>query len=91
MFINLISFKNGKTVSFQTKTPYSVDKVADGWNVITDESDGQAISFRGSEIVTIASQKAEKVGGLKQRRGAVTPGGKKAPAIRTSVTTEEGK
>lgn len=89
MYINVISFKNGKTLPFQTKTPYSVDKVTEGWNVITDESDGQIVSFRGSEIVTIASKDARTVGGLKQRRGAATADGKKKkPSIKTSITEE---
>ena len=36
MYLNVISFTNGKVVPFRTKVPYSVDKVAEGWNVVPD-------------------------------------------------------
>lgn len=86
MFLNVLSFKNGKTIPFQTKTPYSVEKVFEGWNVVIDEVNGQCLSFRGSEIVTIASQdttKLEKAGKQTQR-----PKGKKSAHISTSIVTE---
>jgi hypothetical protein len=76
MYMNVISFKNGKTILFKSKTPYSVDKVSEGWNVIIDESDNHAVSFRGSEIVTIESKPIPK------------GEGKKRPAIQAAVTTE---
>ena len=76
MHMNVISFKNGKTILFKSKTPYSVDKVSDGWNVIIDESDKHAVNFRGSEIVTIESKPVPK------------SEDKKRPAIQTAVTTE---
>lgn len=61
MYLNVISFTNGKVVPFRTKIPYSVDKVTEGWNVVTDEANGQVISFRGVYIVTIASEDEEKI------------------------------
>lgn len=88
MYLNVISFKNGKTLPFQSVVPYSVDKVAEGWNLITDEVNGQILSFRGSEIVTIASQDVDKVENRQQRRAAVKSTGKKKPAIKTAVTEE---
>ena len=60
MYLNVISFKNGKTLQFQTEAPYSVDKINDDWNLVTDGSNGQIISFRGNEICTIASVKIEE-------------------------------
>ena len=76
MYVNSISFKNDTTIRFESETPYSVDKVAEGWNVIIDESDKHVISFRGSEIVTIESKPVPK------------NEGKKRPAIQAAVTTE---
>lgn len=61
MYINVISFKNGKTLPFTTEVPYSVDKVEPGWNLVTDIDNGQTLSFIGEEIVTIASQDLDKV------------------------------
>lgn len=68
MYLNVISFKNGKTLQFQTVVPYSVDKVKEpspedqygDWNLVTDESNGQILSFRGAEICTIASVEIKK-------------------------------
>lgn len=74
MYINVITFTNGKTLAFQTKTPYSVDKVNDShdkyndWNLVTDDHNGQIISFRGAEIVTIATSKVPE----KTKRGLTT-------------------
>ena len=63
MYLNVISFKNGKTLAFRTDTPYSVnelneDNTADrfgDWNLVTDSGTGEIMSFRGSEIVTIST------------------------------------
>lgn len=77
MYLNVLSFKNGKTISFQTAVPYSVDKVKEptpadafgDWNLVTDEVNGQILSFRGAEIVTIASAKVpeEKPAPVRER------------------------
>ena len=62
MYLNVVCMKCGKTIPFTSKVPYSVDKVVDGWNLITDESNGQIISIRGSEIASVCSQDTSKVG-----------------------------
>lgn len=81
MYLNVISFKNGKTLAFQSKVPYSVDKVVDNWNLATDEVNGQILSFRGTEIVTIATAP------VKENRAARRVNNKK-PAISTKVIEE---
>lgn len=63
MYLNVISFKNGKTLAFRTDTPYSVNKLNEDntadrfgdWNLVTDNGTGEIMSFRGSEIVTIST------------------------------------
>lgn len=55
MYLNVISFKNGKTLPFQTKVPFSLDKLDNEWIVVTDEVNGQILSFKTSEVVTIAN------------------------------------
>lgn len=73
MYLNLITFKNGKNASFTSEIPYSTDKVEDGWNVIAITDKKQTVSFRGSEVVSIVNQeitgeikkKAPKIGGMK--------------------------
>lgn len=55
MYLNVISFKNGKTLPFQTKVPFSLDKLENEWIVVTDEVNGQILSFKTSEVVTIAN------------------------------------
>jgi hypothetical protein len=65
MYLNVISFKNGKTLPFQTKVPFSLDKLDNEWIVVTDEVNGQILSFKTSEVVTIANaevkEKSKKV------------------------------
>lgn len=65
MYLNVISFKNGKTLPFQTKVPFSLDKLENEWIVVTDEVNGQILSFKCSEVVTIANaevkEKSKKV------------------------------
>jgi hypothetical protein len=65
MYLNVISFKNGKTLPFQTKVPFSLDKLENEWIVVTDEVNGQILSFKTSEVVTIANavikEKSKKV------------------------------
>lgn len=80
MYLNVISFANGKVIPFRTKTPYSVDQVVEGWNIVTDEGNGQIISFRGVYVVTIASEDEEKIKNRQQRRAD-----KKKPSIKTAV------
>ena len=56
MYLNVLSFKNGKTLAFQSKVPFSIDKLeGNKFLVITDEVNGQIFSFRTSEVVTIAN------------------------------------
>ena len=77
MYLNVLSFKNGKTLAFQTKVPFSVDKLeGNEFLVVTDEVNGQILSFRTSEVVTIANAKVK----------ATT--GKKAKGFKTKVTEE---
>lgn len=55
MYVNVLSFKNGKTLAFRTTIPFSVDKLeGNEFLVVTDEANGQILSFRTSEVVTIA-------------------------------------
>lgn len=82
MYLNVISFKNGKTLAFQRKVPYSVDKVVDNWNLVTDEANGQILSFRGSEIVTIATAP------VKENRTQRRAKSNNKPAISTKVVEE---
>ena len=75
MYLNVISFKTGKTLAFQTGVPFSIDKLeGNEFLVVTDEVNGQILSFRTSEVVTIANAKA--------------PTGKKAKGFKTKVTEE---
>lgn len=55
MYLNVISFTNGKMIQFQSKVPYSIDQLADGWNVVSDEVNGQIVNFKADGVVTIAS------------------------------------
>lgn len=78
MFKNMVSFKNGRVMTFDTEVPYSIEKTKDEWSVIVDTKTNQVLSFKGSEVVTIASAeiKAEK-----KKTG-------KKPAIKTAITEE---
>ena len=80
MYLNVLTFKNGKTLAFQTGVPFSIDKLeGNEFLVVTDEVNGQILSFRTSEVVTIANAKVK----------ATT--GKKAKGFKATVTkvTEE--
>lgn len=61
MYLNVVCLKCGKTIPFQSKVPYSVDKVVDDWNLISDETNGEIISIRGTEIASICSQDVKKI------------------------------
>ena len=100
MYLNVLSFKNGKTLAFQTKVPFSVDKLeGNEFLVVTDEANGQILSFRTSEVVTIANAVVnpedkkptaeDVVDGPKKRTGksTLTPV-HKIPALKTKVTEE---
>lgn len=77
MYLNVLSFKNGKTLGFQTKVPFSVDKLeGNEFLVVTDEVNDQILSFRTTEVVTIANAVVK----------ATT--GKKAKGFKTKVTEE---
>lgn len=60
MYLNVISFTNGKTLAFQSEVPFSIDKLESSWIVVTDEVNGQILSFKTSEVVTIASAKVKQ-------------------------------
>ena len=60
MYLNVISFTNGKTLSFQSEIPFSIDKLESSWIVVTDEVNGQILSFKTSEVVTIANAKVKE-------------------------------
>lgn len=79
MYINVISLKNGKTLPFKTEIPFSADKLEDGFMVVSDEENGQIISFRGSEVVSIASQDLNKQ--IKPLTRNRPPRVKKSPGI----------
>lgn len=91
MYLNVISFKNGKTLQFQSVVPYSVDKVKEpspadqygDWNLVTDEVNGQTLSFRGSEIVTIASIEVKENRQVKRDKSK-----RSGKGLTTKVTTE---
>ena len=100
MYLNVLSFKNGKTLAFQTKVPFSVDKLeGNEFLVVTDEANGQILSFRTSEVVTIANAVVNSedkkptaedvVDGPKKRTGksTLTPV-HKIPSLKTKVTEE---
>ena len=73
MYLNVLSFKNGRTLAFQTKVPFSVDKLEVNESlVVTDEVNGQILSFRTSEVVTIANAKATTVKKAKGFKATVT-------------------
>lgn len=63
MYLNVLSFKNGKTIVFRSETPYSVNKLNEetgddryeDWNLVSDNSTNEIISFRGTEVVTIST------------------------------------
>jgi hypothetical protein len=78
MYLNLVSFKNGRTLHFRTETPYSAEKTATEWTIVTDAQTGQTFSFRGSEVVTIATAK----------ESAATKKNNKKPGLKTSVVSE---
>ncbi len=88
MYFNVLSFKNGKTLQFQSTVPYSVDKVKEpspedqygDWNLVTDESNGQVLSFRGSEICTIAT--------VELKEGEIRKTRKRKPSISVGRATE---
>lgn len=61
MYLNVICLKCGKAIPFKSVVPYSVDKISDGWNLVTDETNGEIISIRGSEIASICSQDVDKI------------------------------
>ena len=66
MFHNNITFKNGTNLTFNTATPFSVDKLkddklTDGFVIIHDTDSGFTYSFRASEVATIFSSDREKL------------------------------
>lgn len=78
MFKNIVSFTNGRVMMFDTETPFSIDKLKDEWVIVTDSKTNQVLSFKCSEVVTIASA---KVKAEKKKIG-------KKPVIKTAITEE---
>lgn len=78
MYKNIVSFKNGRVMMFETEIPYSIEKTNDEWSVIVDAKTNQVLSFRGSEVVTIASAKIK----------AEPKKTSKKPKIKTAITAE---
>lgn len=69
-YLNVLSFKNGKTLAFSTTIPFSFEKTYEHeWIVVTDEVNGQILSFRTSEIVTIAVCKYDPKATGKKKKG----------------------
>lgn len=82
MYINVLNFKNGKSLFFKTTIPFSIDKLDDNeFMVVTDDTNGQILSFRSSEVVTIQNSKIPEET-LKETTG------KKAKGFRAKVTKE---
>lgn len=78
MYKNIVSFKNGRAMTFDTETPFSIDKLTDEWVIIADSKTKTMLSFKSSEVVTIAS--AEIKAEPKKTR--------KKPTIKTAITEE---
>ena len=82
MYLNVLNFKNGKTLFFKNAIPFSIDKLDDNeFIVVTDDVNGQILSFRTSEVVTIQSSKIPEET-LKETTG------KKAKGFKAKVTKE---
>lgn len=79
MYFNIVTFKNGKHIAFNSDVPYSVDKTSNEWSVVTDAKNGQVISFRGSEVVAILSNKVEANNSKRRPR---------TPKIKTEIVSE---
>lgn len=60
MYLNVLSFKNGKTLSFQTIEPFTPTQVNQGWTEVKDAKEKQTVYFDAFELVTIATVKVAK-------------------------------
>lgn len=78
MYKNIVTFKNNRAMTFDTETPFSIDKLKDDWVIINDAKTKTTLSFKSSEVVTIASVESK----LK-----IEKNGKK-PNIKTAITEE---
>ena len=78
MYRNMVSFSNSRVMTFDTETPFSIDKLKDEWVMITDSKTKTALSFKVSEVVTIASTEVS----------AEPKKTRKKPAIKTAITEE---
>lgn len=96
MYFNVISFKNGKTLQFQMETPYSVDKLKEpdpmdqygDWNLVTDATNGQTLSFRGAEVVTIASVEVKENREVRRGRYQGKQNKNRKPGVQIGRATE---
>lgn len=59
MYLNVLSFKNGKTLSFQTIEPFTPMQVNQGWTEVKDAKEKQTV-YVAFELVTIATAKVAK-------------------------------
>lgn len=86
MYLNVLSFKSGRTLAFKSEIPFSLDKIAPEigsgpeWVCVTDEDNGQIISFKTSEVVTIANAPYNPKTSPKP--------GRKRPGIKTEIIQE---
>lgn len=78
MFRNIVSFSNGRVMMFETEVPYSIEKTKEEWSIIVDKKTNQVLSFKCSEVVTIASAEIK----------AETKKTGKKPNIKTAITEE---
>lgn len=60
MYKNIVSLKNGRAVTFDTDTPFSVEKLDTEWTIVTDLKTKFTLSFKNSEVVTIVSTEVEQ-------------------------------
>lgn len=55
MYNNIVTFSNGRAMAFTTDVPFSIDKLSNEWNMVVDTKTQTTLSFKSSEVVTIAS------------------------------------
>lgn len=60
MILHVLSFKNGKTLTFQKKERMEFAKVKTIWCNVTDDKNGQMLSFKVDEIATVATMEVDE-------------------------------
>ena len=76
MYKNIVTFKNGRAMVFETNMPFSIDKLQNEWTIIIDSKTKTTLNFKSSEVVTIASSE------IKQEKQT------KKSNIKTAITEE---